>query len=69
MSDPTDESAPQLRGHAAWKAHRDAIDQRNAAAKRDGKARHDAWERMRESNRRSTEAREERRFLDERKDD
>jgi hypothetical protein len=68
MSDPT-EAAPDtkaLRGEAAWKAHRDAIEARNNAAKKDGKARHDAWERTRETNRRAVEGREERRFLAER---
>jgi hypothetical protein len=62
MSDPT-EATPTLRGEAAWKAHRAAIEARNDAAKKEGKARHDAWERMRETNRRAIDDREERRFL------
>ena len=68
MSDPTDPvtETKSLRGEAAWKAHRDAIEARNTAAKKDGKARHDAWERTRETARRATDAREERRFLAER---
>ena len=65
MSDPTEAvtDTKGLRGEAAWKAHRDAIEARNNAAKKDGKARHDAWERTRETARRATDAREERRFL------
>ena len=69
MSDPTDSSTPaqNLRGEAAWKAHRDAIEQRNSVARKEGKARHDEWERVRETNRRAVEGREERRFLSEQK--
>jgi hypothetical protein len=67
MSDPTGTTG--LRGEAAWKAHRDAIAARNDVAKKDGKARHDAWEQMRDTNRRAVDAREERRFLASRKDD
>jgi hypothetical protein len=60
MSDP---DGTTLRGEAAWRAHREAVDARNQAAKRAGKARHDEWERLREAGRRASEAREERRFL------
>jgi hypothetical protein len=60
MSDP---DGTKLRGEAAWRAHRDAVEARNAVAKQAGKARHDEWERVREAGRRATEAREERRFL------
>jgi hypothetical protein len=63
MSDPDGSSTPRARGESAWLAHRDAVEARNAAAKRAGKARHDEWERLREANRRANQAREERRFL------
>lgn len=68
MSDPTIGTASNLRGEAAWKAHREGIEARNQAAKKEGKARHDAWERLRETNRRAVDAREERRFLASRED-
>lgn len=63
MSDDPTSTSSNLRGEAAWKAHREAIEARNTVAKREGKARHDAWERMRDTNRRAVDAREERRFI------
>ena len=63
MSDPDATTTPKPRGESAWLAHRNAVEERNAAAKREGKARHDEWERLRETSRRASEAREERRFL------
>jgi hypothetical protein len=65
MSDPT---TSKPRGEAAWIAHRDAIQARNAEAKKTGKARHDEWERLRETNRRNVDAREERRFIQSREE-
>ncbi|HEX6713891.1 MAG TPA: hypothetical protein VF066_10910 [Thermoleophilaceae bacterium] len=64
MSDPTESTSTRaLRGEAAWIAHRDAIQARNAETKKAGKARHDEWERLRTSNRRAVDAREEKRFI------
>ena len=62
MSDPSG-SEPALRGEAAWKAHREAISQRNDKAKKVGKERHDAWEQLRRQSRADAEAREDVRFL------
>jgi hypothetical protein len=64
VSDPTETPGKGLRGEAAWKAHRDALEARNAAAKKTSKAQHDAWEHTREANRRALDAREERRFIE-----
>jgi hypothetical protein len=64
VSDPTDSTSTRgLRGEAAWIAHRNAIEARNAETKKAGKARHDEWERMRTSNRRAVDALEEKRFV------
>lgn len=61
MSDPTEATTGRPRGEAAWIAHRDAVQARNAQAKRLGKARHDEWERTRDKVRRGRAARDEQR--------
>ena len=69
MSDSTD-SDPQvkpLRGEAAWKAARDGVEARNAAAKKVGKEQKDAYERDKEMHRRGVEDVEMQRFLASRK--
>ena len=69
MSNTADDS-PQvkpLRGEAAWKAARDGVEARNAAAKKVGKEQRDAYERDKEMHRRGVEDVEMRRFLASRK--
>jgi hypothetical protein len=61
------EQVPAPRGEAAWKAARDGIEARNAAAKKVGKEGRDAFERAKEANRRGVENREMDRFLKSRK--
>jgi hypothetical protein len=70
MSETTDEKtqAPALRGDAAWKAARDGVDARNAAAKKVGKEARDTFEREKEAHRRGIEDVEMKKFLDSRKD-
>jgi hypothetical protein len=60
--------APALRGDAAWKAARDGVDARNAAAKKVGMEARATFERQKEAHRRSVEDGEMKRFLDSRKD-
>jgi hypothetical protein len=69
MSDSPKQSdqAPTPRGDAAWKAARDGVEARNAAAKKLGKEGRDAFERAKEANRRKVEDREMDRFLQSRK--
>jgi hypothetical protein len=69
MSDMTEKSehVPAPRGDAAWKAARDDVEARNAAAKKVGKESRDAFERAKEANRRGVENREMDRFLKSRK--
>jgi hypothetical protein len=67
MSESTEDSkAPALRGDAAWKAARDGVDARNAAAKKVGKEARDTFERDKEAHRRKVEDGEMKRFLDSR---
>jgi hypothetical protein len=66
MSDDEKTQAPPLRGEAAWKAARDGVDARNAAAKKVGKEQRDAFEREKEAHRRGVEDVEMKRFLDSR---
>ena len=70
MSESTDPKtqAPALRGEAAWKAARDGVDARNAAAQKAGREARAASERERETERRRQEASEMKKFLDSRKD-
>jgi hypothetical protein len=65
MTEKTD-NAPAPRGDAAWKAARDGVDARNAAAKKEGKERRDTFERQKEAHRRGVEDVEMQRFLDSR---
>jgi hypothetical protein len=68
MSEKTEETAkaPAPRGDAAWKAARDGVEARNAAAKKEGKERRDNFERQKEGHRRGVEDAEMQRFLDSR---
>jgi hypothetical protein len=61
------EQGPAPRGDAAWKAARDGVEARNAAAKKVGKENRDAFERAKEATRRGVENREMDRFLKSRK--
>jgi hypothetical protein len=65
MSDPNDQPGPepQLRGEAAWKHQKDAIDRRNAEAKKAGKAQREAHEREQISRRNVRDATEMARFM------
>jgi hypothetical protein len=69
MSDSPDDSikAPAPRGEAAWKAARDGVEARNAAAKKAGKEARDTFERNKEAHRRGVEDVEMKRFLDSRR--
>jgi hypothetical protein len=61
MSDQTDhqeEQATGKRGEAAWKEARERVDQRNAAARKLGKQRRQAYERGRDEARRAAELRQ-----------
>ena len=60
--------APALRGDAAWKAARDGVEARNAAARKVGMAQRAAHEREKEAHRRKIEDQETARFIAGRKD-
>ncbi|MEA2424241.1 MAG: hypothetical protein QOH13_651 [Thermoleophilaceae bacterium] len=68
MTNSTEDSpqTPAPRGEAAWKAARDGVDARNAAAKKVGKEARDTFEREKEAHRRTVEDGEMKRFLDSR---
>jgi hypothetical protein len=61
------EHVPAPRGDAAWRAAREGVEARNAAAKKIGKEGRDAFERAKEAHRRGVENREMDRFLKSRK--
>jgi hypothetical protein len=65
MNDSSEDSphVPALRGDAAWKAARDGVEARNAAAKKLGKEQRDTFERQKEMHRRGIEDVEMQRFL------
>jgi hypothetical protein len=64
MSDVDDsQHVPVLRGDAAWKAAREGVEARNAAAKKLGKEQRDSFERQKEAHRRGIEDGEMQRFL------
>jgi hypothetical protein len=65
MSDSPQDSPhmPALRGEAAWRAARDGVEARNAAAKKLGKEQRDSFERQKEAHRRGVEDVEMKRFL------
>jgi hypothetical protein len=52
------EHAPAKRGEAAWRANLERIAERNARAKREGKARREAYEKEKDEQRRLRELRQ-----------
>jgi hypothetical protein len=63
MSDQAEPKRPARRGEAAWQAALDAVAERNAAARKAGKAKREAYERQRAEARHASEQRERARLV------